>query len=178
MRPKFLPLLSENLQQEVIQTVTRLIEVLQSKDVALDGRHTPALYSRFLSSLLRKHHVQSTSTGSEFQHSEMDCSTHQDHRQATPPNVYYWPDVGHTSPGAYVTHQVPDGKIYKQYGDADMDFSLRHFVTTVSQDLPPQTYDVSAAGVPDSLWPRRKVNMDWDNSSSFSGLEQFPELWR
>ncbi|KAJ6596817.1 fungal-specific transcription factor domain-containing protein [Mycena vulgaris] len=52
LRPKFLPLLKEDTQQNIVRLVSRLIDVLGSDGVALDGRHTPALYSPvpFLSS--------------------------------------------------------------------------------------------------------------------------------
>ncbi|KIM49188.1 hypothetical protein M413DRAFT_99392 [Hebeloma cylindrosporum] len=54
-RPQFLPLLDEKLQKELILSVSVLIAILGSAEVALDGKHTPALYSRFLSSLMMKH---------------------------------------------------------------------------------------------------------------------------
>ncbi|KAJ7470689.1 fungal-specific transcription factor domain-containing protein, partial [Mycena latifolia] len=50
LRPKFLPLVKEDTQQNIVRLVSRLINVLRSDSVALDGRHCPALYSRFLSS--------------------------------------------------------------------------------------------------------------------------------
>ncbi|KAF7338357.1 Rab-GAP TBC domain-containing protein [Mycena venus] len=57
LRPRFLPLLKEDTQRDIVRLVSRLINVLRSDGVALDGRHTPALYSRFLSSLLAKYNV-------------------------------------------------------------------------------------------------------------------------
>lgn len=53
-----------------------------------------------------------------------------DERQQTPPNIYSWPDIlcaqGELLPG------VPTGMIHQQCGEADMDFSMQHFVRTVS----------------------------------------------
>ena len=42
-------------QQEIFDLISRLIDKLGSAEVAIDERHTPALHSRFLHSLLRKH---------------------------------------------------------------------------------------------------------------------------
>ncbi|EKM82737.1 hypothetical protein AGABI1DRAFT_53161, partial [Agaricus bisporus var. burnettii JB137-S8] len=55
LRRTLLPLLDEKQQREILFIVPRLIEILSSREVALDGRHTPALYSKFLSSLLERH---------------------------------------------------------------------------------------------------------------------------
>ncbi|KAJ6597347.1 hypothetical protein B0H10DRAFT_2087785, partial [Mycena sp. CBHHK59/15] len=57
LRPRFLPLVTEATRRDIVRLVGRLINVLGSDSVALDGRHTPALYSRFFSSLLAKHTV-------------------------------------------------------------------------------------------------------------------------
>ncbi|KAI0710814.1 hypothetical protein C8Q76DRAFT_624091 [Earliella scabrosa] len=55
LRPEFSNLVSREQQQEIFDLISRLIEKLGSPDVAIDERHTPALHSRFLHSLLRKH---------------------------------------------------------------------------------------------------------------------------
>src|SRR5258708_22550260 len=47
--------LDEEQCQRVIQLIERLIETLRSKQVAVDERHAPMLYSRFLATLLAKH---------------------------------------------------------------------------------------------------------------------------
>ena len=50
-------LLDEEQCQRVIELIERLIETLRSEQVAVDERHAPMLYSRFLSNLLAKHKV-------------------------------------------------------------------------------------------------------------------------
>ncbi|KAI0697213.1 hypothetical protein C8T65DRAFT_710435 [Cerioporus squamosus] len=55
LRPEFAHHVSRERQQEIFDLITRLIEKLGSPEVAIDERHTPALHSRFLHGLLRKH---------------------------------------------------------------------------------------------------------------------------
>jgi len=57
LRKDPVPLLDEEQCQRVIELIERLIETLRSKQVAVDERHAPMLYSRFLSNLLAKHRV-------------------------------------------------------------------------------------------------------------------------
>ncbi|GLB37436.1 putative GAL4-like Zn(II)2Cys6 (or C6 zinc) binuclear cluster DNA-binding domain [Lyophyllum shimeji] len=142
LRPKLLPLLDEELQEGIIQDVSGLIDILGSKAVALDGRHTPALCSRFLSSLLAKHNskppratVQSSSSPNEPRF----YAQYSDDRQPTPPHSYSWPDVMHaedvSASGRYTEESAAEGGFY-QYNDADMDLSSSHFVQTVTQGFP------------------------------------------
>ncbi|KAJ7685111.1 hypothetical protein DFH06DRAFT_29979 [Mycena polygramma] len=91
LRPRFLPLLKDNARRDIVRLVSRLIDVLGSDAVALDGRHTPALYSRFLSSLLAKHNVFPLRDDSPPQD---DVKSYRQFEPAdTPPNVYSWPDI-------------------------------------------------------------------------------------
>jgi len=57
LRKDPVPLLDEEQCQRVIELIERLIETLRSKQVAVDERHAPMLYSRFLSNLLARHKV-------------------------------------------------------------------------------------------------------------------------
>ena len=49
-------------KDDIITLVGRLIEVLQSEEVAIDERHTPKLYARFLGGLLERHTSTSKSS--------------------------------------------------------------------------------------------------------------------
>lgn len=170
MRPKFLHLLDEQRQKAIIQDVGDLIKVLGSKDVALDGRHTPALYSRFLSSLLAKHscrpHSRSESPPNEpefYPQYQADC-------QVTPPHTYSWPDIIHTEDtGSTSQHNgdfLTQGEIY-QRSDTDMDLSLSHFLKTVTQGFPPQASGTQIMNCPESL--------SWEFGGTSSS--QYPEFW-
>ncbi len=55
LRPEFSGFVPRERQQEIFDLISRLIDKLGSPDVAIDERHTPALHSRFLHGLLRKH---------------------------------------------------------------------------------------------------------------------------
>ncbi|KAH7920352.1 hypothetical protein BV22DRAFT_1021375 [Leucogyrophana mollusca] len=53
LRPDFAQLLTRQMEDEIFELIGRLITCLQ--DVAIDERHTPRLYARFLAGLLTKH---------------------------------------------------------------------------------------------------------------------------
>ncbi|KAI9511830.1 hypothetical protein F5148DRAFT_1146554 [Russula earlei] len=48
---------------KVYQVIERLIATIRSRQIAIDERHTPKLYSRFLASLLAKHKRDGTAQG-------------------------------------------------------------------------------------------------------------------
>ena len=161
MRPEFLPLLDESLHEGIIQHVESLINVLGSNDVALDGRHTPALYSRFLSSLLAKHrdNCKFPSSDSKPQQNEPYWPWNYDH-QVTPPDgdaiLYTWPDV--IPAGGYLATANEDGlpvqtqDMMQQCG-VEMDLSLAYFHKTVTQGFPP--------GPPEDLLLAPLQEFDW-----------------
>ncbi|EIW52694.1 uncharacterized protein TRAVEDRAFT_53136 [Trametes versicolor FP-101664 SS1] len=55
LRPECSSFVSTETQTEIFDLISKLIDVLRSPDIAIDERHTPALHSRFLHGLLRKH---------------------------------------------------------------------------------------------------------------------------
>ncbi|CAE6480281.1 unnamed protein product [Rhizoctonia solani] len=55
LRPQFAAACERSQSQNIISLVTRLTEVLSSNEVSIDDRHSPRLYSRFLTSLIQKH---------------------------------------------------------------------------------------------------------------------------
>jgi transcriptional regulatory protein LEU3 len=124
---------------------------LGSKDVALDGRHTPSLYSRFLSSLLAQHTSTSRGALDRFQLSEDDLrvqtsSQFTDGGLLTPTSYFSWPDI------EFGTQQSENGGSWAEFGDfiqggadANMDLSLSHFLRTVTQNFPGETRGEDAA---------------------------------
>lgn len=145
-------MLNEDTKEEIIESVYQLIDVLKSKEVALDGRHTPALYSRFLATLLAKYNVKpphpkptwSSPDSSQFYaENTMDrfggagatgagSATGAGGTAGTAPGhggggdlwTQHWPDVGGGTTAAYV------GREYRPIGSHSpdqMDFSLNHF---------------------------------------------------
>ena len=146
MRPEFLPLLDESLHEGIIQDVEGLINVLGSTDVALDGRHTPALYSRFLSSLLAKHRDNYSFAFSDSRppHNEPTLYRPWSYDQQVIPQdgdaiLYTWPDV--IPAGGFPAIANEDGLVFQtqdvmQQCGVEMDLSLAYFHKTVTQGFP------------------------------------------
>jgi hypothetical protein len=55
LRPEFSKLLSTEEEAEILKLISRLIQALSSPKVAIDDKHTPKLYARFLATLLARH---------------------------------------------------------------------------------------------------------------------------
>jgi hypothetical protein len=47
--------MSKEQENDVFNLIWRLIQTLSSPEIAIDGRHTPSIYARFLTGLLMKH---------------------------------------------------------------------------------------------------------------------------
>ncbi|KAJ7740684.1 fungal-specific transcription factor domain-containing protein [Mycena maculata] len=155
LRPRFLPLVTEAVQRDIVRLVSRLVNILGSDSVALDGRHTPALYSRFLSSLLAKYNVfpvrdDSPPTDDVKFYPQFASSSD---RTTTPPHVYSWPDVvaphGDISP--LPSEGSDDFMIYERSGDPDIDLSLSHFIRTVGEQSSGNDYEQRIPGW-DPVW--------------------------
>ncbi|KAF8590632.1 hypothetical protein K439DRAFT_1627613 [Ramaria rubella] len=55
LRPKFSFMMRPGREAEITALVQRLVDLLGSEEVAINARHTPKLYSRFLADVLAKH---------------------------------------------------------------------------------------------------------------------------
>lgn len=65
LRPEFAQLLTREMEDDIFDLIGRLITTLQ--DLAIDERHTPHLYARFLASLLTKHRKGGAGVGGHTQ---------------------------------------------------------------------------------------------------------------
>jgi hypothetical protein len=176
-------LLNDTELKEILLCVTNLIQVLGSRDVALDGRHTPALYSRFISSLLKEYcpkaylpMVQDTLASSH--HGGNSPRSSDGHEPQT--DAYYssWPDVSSVAD----SHSTPEhismtpGMVYQRHGDPEMDFSLNHFVRTVSQGMP------QPVGAPDMRFMGASSNSSawgaWSQGGGRMGQFNSSDMWR
>ncbi|KAK7043609.1 hypothetical protein VNI00_008220 [Paramarasmius palmivorus] len=172
LRPKFLPLLDENQQDEIIRIVEGLIEVLRSKQVALDGRHTPALYSRFLSSLLAKYNIPPRERCFPTVDGTSIYPQYSAQRGSTPPNTYLWPEVYHNGTSQGIPNVSSSGPseytVYQQSGDADMDLSPNHFIKTVTQNASPSSFLNQSAS---QSWPHYATPQapPWSSFQPFGG---------
>ncbi|KLO05022.1 hypothetical protein SCHPADRAFT_896598 [Schizopora paradoxa] len=63
LRPEFENLVSKDNSSQILSLIGKLIQVLASSEVAIDDRHTPKLYARFLAGLLAKHQPGGPSSG-------------------------------------------------------------------------------------------------------------------
>ena len=125
--------------------VEKLIGILSSDDVALDGKHSPAVYAKFLSTLLGKYYTPSLQQDVKTASSEI-MAQYQPLREQTPPYAYSWPDtpslVGTPEDDQGSAEDLPDDSyaehvVRQLAGEAEMDFSLQHFVrSTISAPLP------------------------------------------
>lgn len=66
LRPEFSQLLTRQMEDEIFELIGRLITTLQ--DLAIDERHTPHLYARFLASLLMRHRKGGGAISGHLQH--------------------------------------------------------------------------------------------------------------
>ncbi|KAF9443388.1 hypothetical protein P691DRAFT_679620 [Macrolepiota fuliginosa MF-IS2] len=63
LRPEFAPLLSKGQEGDIFELIGRLIQTLSSPKIAIDDRHTPKLYARFLAGLLSRHRRDGATVG-------------------------------------------------------------------------------------------------------------------
>lgn len=101
----------------------------------MDERHTPALYHKFLSSLLQKYDQRPADAVPIRPGSTEFYPQYGPDRRPSPPNSYMWPDTGHAVPQTYADTERGDfaNMVLPGSGDANMDFSLGHFVASVHE---------------------------------------------
>ncbi|KAJ7226928.1 hypothetical protein GGX14DRAFT_627532 [Mycena pura] len=63
LRPEFSQLMVKEEENQVFDLIGRLIQTLSSPEIAIDDRHTPKLYARFLAGLLSKHRRDGATVG-------------------------------------------------------------------------------------------------------------------
>ncbi|KAJ7208439.1 hypothetical protein B0H12DRAFT_1034254 [Mycena haematopus] len=63
LRPEFSHLMSKEEESQVYDLIGRLIQTLSSPEIAIDDRHTPKLYARFLAGLLSRHRRDGATIG-------------------------------------------------------------------------------------------------------------------
>jgi hypothetical protein len=63
LRPEFSSFLVKDQESEIFDLIGRLIQTLSSPKIAIDDRHTPRLYARFLAGLLSRHRRDGATVG-------------------------------------------------------------------------------------------------------------------
>ncbi|KAK0210684.1 fungal-specific transcription factor domain-containing protein, partial [Desarmillaria ectypa] len=193
LRAKFLPLLSQEVQEEIIYIVNKLIRVLASDKVALDGRHTPALYSQFLANLMAKNIPNLRTPAYPESDHNLDLTFGSGDLQVPPQNEFSWPDIRYSESPPSANAESGD-TIPHRTRETDMDFSLGNFgmanrlpsyaidadlqflmsVRAVSQDVPMTTYDMNT-------WPTSWGGSSWatQETALYNNWSQFSSPgWR
>lgn len=108
LRPRFSSVLTPHQKDDIINLVQRLIDVLKSDEVAIDERHTPKLYAKFLTKLLDRQVSSQRSPRSSVQPSD---SSHPSPSRSlgTPPTVPTAPTMVNNKfePGSYMGYPGP-----------------------------------------------------------------------
>ncbi|KAF7311314.1 hypothetical protein MKEN_01033100 [Mycena kentingensis (nom. inval.)] len=63
LKPQFAHIMPKEEEEQVFDLIGRLIQTLSSPEIAIDDRHTPKLYARFLAGLLSKHRRDGVTLG-------------------------------------------------------------------------------------------------------------------
>jgi transcriptional regulatory protein LEU3 len=128
--PEFLPLLTEQQKREIISLVQKLVQILGSEHVAMHGRHTPALYSRFIDGLLSKYQLYARAT-------TLNSPTDYMASQASP-QWTSWPYTqdGHPRTISNSSSDFLQFSTNQRHGETGMDLSLPYFLQSVHTFYP------------------------------------------
>jgi hypothetical protein len=63
LRPEFASLLTKDEEMDILVLISRLIQTLSSPKLAIDDKHMPKLYARFLAGLLARHRREGIASG-------------------------------------------------------------------------------------------------------------------
>jgi hypothetical protein len=63
LRPEFASLLTKDEEMDILVLISRLIQTLSSHKLAIDDKHMPKLYARFLAGLLARHRREGIASG-------------------------------------------------------------------------------------------------------------------
>ena len=63
LRPEFASLLTKDEEMDILVLISRLIQTLSSHKLAIDDKHMPKLYARFLAGLLARHRREGIANG-------------------------------------------------------------------------------------------------------------------
>lgn len=117
--------------------VSRLVMVLGSPDVALDVKHTPALYSRFLASLMVDHSLVSNNADMPSYRCHGSSNDYPGDRHSTPSDGFPWPDVPNSNkPSEEDFSCQPSGCESQAHHEIPLDFSLSNFMRAIAEQTP------------------------------------------
>ncbi|KAI9459822.1 hypothetical protein F5148DRAFT_1150807 [Russula earlei] len=199
LRPEYSRFTTPGLETEVYHVIERLIATIGSPRIAIDERHTPKLYSRFLASLLAKRKrdgmaqgripqqgppPQQMQTGSSVSSNAGAPDLHQSVPQnsgATAPSNFT-NAVSTEGPGNYVLEQPPDFMfgVAGQPGEL-MDFTFDTITTPGNDDLLATMQAIQNPTwwqnmmMPGFFWPAEEVIQD-DTNTIGNGMNTYQNL--
>ncbi|KAH9051379.1 fungal-specific transcription factor domain-containing protein [Lactarius deliciosus] len=133
LRPECSRFITPGLESEIYQVIERLINTIGSPQIAIDERHTPMLYSRFLASLLAKHRRDGSARGRQ-------------HQQGLPTQQ---PQAGSSAP-AYQQQRQTAQQAPPSHSASPSSFATGGNPTTV-QDAPPAHSTATLNGKPPTV---------------------------
>ncbi|KAK0214499.1 hypothetical protein IW262DRAFT_1497078 [Armillaria fumosa] len=155
LRPEFSSLLHKADKDESVKLIEILINKLSSSDIAVDDRHTPKLYARFLASVLGKyrHSGQGTTFGGSLTNSsvnagisrsltgEMDRESGDNWQKLsvaqgyTSARVTYWPEATHAMGGWPMQFGSMAGLFHARDGSQNIHGNIEDGMITSLQNL-------------------------------------------
>ncbi|KAG6896899.1 hypothetical protein C0992_005371 [Termitomyces sp. T32_za158] len=118
LKPEFSSLLLKEQETEVFDLIGRLIQTLSSPEIAIDDRHTPKLYARFLAGLLSRHRRDGATVGRLHPHpSPSNNSPFRDAARTSPTSTF--PVVSPQSSGSTTQGSRSSGSTFQR--DRKMD---------------------------------------------------------
>jgi hypothetical protein len=130
LRPECSRFITPGLEAEIYQVIERLINTIGSPQIAIDERHTPMLYSRFLASLLAKHKRDGAARGRMPQQGP---PTQQPQASSSAP--VYQQQQQQQQQQRPTAQQAPPS--HSSSGTSSSSFGSGGNTTTVVQDVPP-----------------------------------------
>lgn len=183
LRPEFATLLSKEQEGSIFELIGRLIQTLSSPKIAIDDRHTPKLYARFLAGLLSRHRRDGATVGrlhpnppSQQQNgnghtipagSMTTFSVAQQPQSSTQPNQ----DLGYSANGVQQSQTIQT-PIYRQEATYDVGAGHIHF----GSDMELAVMDVGYSADEEMLATMQAIkNPSWWQNMMMPGFSWSPD---
>ncbi|KAG6906482.1 hypothetical protein DXG01_013721 [Tephrocybe rancida] len=121
LKPEFSSLLSKDQETEIFDLIGRLIQTLSSPEIAIDDRHTPKLYARFLAGLLSRHRRDGATVGRLHPHPppSSNSPTHEFAHAGGPPSTSTFSVTSSQGSGSQSQNSTYGGSSYQPSENMD-----------------------------------------------------------
>lgn len=144
LRPEFAQFLTHKMEDEIFESISRLITTLQ--ELAIDERHTPHLYARFLASLLTKHRKGGAGVGGHPQ--SQPPASQSAHKPSTQPRGYGGQQYISSPSRLQYSGLSSQDSSYPRYDSDNMQMNGSPFPGTSRSPPPATTPPMPAANAP------------------------------